>query len=120
MTEAGGNTAEDHSGRFRDGSVRDGCAGVPLDEREHSVAANQLQEPGWRDGGCDRSVGAERSATGPCVAGSVLPVHVAAEEEGQRYLVDFRLFAVGILGCTWASWLSKSLEDEPFHPSVKV
>ena len=82
VTEAGRqHPAEDYSGCVRDGSVRDGCAGVPLDEREHSVAADQLQEPGWRDGGCDRSVGAERPAAGSCVAGSVLPVHVASEEE---------------------------------------
>ena len=32
--------AEDYSGRLRDGPVRDGCSGVPLDEREHSVATD--------------------------------------------------------------------------------
>ena len=91
VTEAGGNTLQKITqGASVMGLFVMGALVYRWTSVKHSVAANQLQEPGWRDGGCDRSVGAERPAAGPCVAGPVLPVHVAAEEEGQRYLVDFR------------------------------
>ena len=104
VTEAGGNTLQKITqgasvmGLFVMGALvyRWTSVNIPL-------PLTRLQEPGWRDGGCDRSVGAERSATGPCVAGSVLPVHVAAEEEGQRSLVDFRSVCRGLSSVrTWA------------------
>ncbi len=82
MTEAGGNTYEGQGASVMGLFVMGALAYRWTSE--HSVAANQLQEPDWRDGGCDRLIGAER----PCCAlrrwACASPLHVAAEEEVQR------------------------------------